>query len=213
MDDNSYQYIIFETYSLICPDLYVNFSDHCDETCFLEQVNPNSIIIQVFDASLNIKNFHYSTDPKENASEERYKAKRSMDVTKIASMNQLIPEYNMNWVAGDNSLVAMYYNQKRNLFGDGYNIRGFDYYMGGIFEALGHRPYAKASPNLVRDFDWRNRHGANDSLSLYWDGDTTGTGWLTSVKNQGVEGTCYAFGPLGATEGLGKCQYKFTSGP
>jgi hypothetical protein len=201
-DNNGFQYMIFETYSLICPNLDTNFSNHCDETCFLEQVSPYSIIIQVIDATLNLKSFFYSTEPKENALEERYKAKRSFDATKIETMNQLIPIYNLNWVAGDNSLVALYYDQKRTLFGVGYNLRGFDYYTGGVFEALGHRPYPKANPDLVRNFDWRNRHGANDSLSLYWDGDTEGTGWLTSVKNQGDEGTCYAFGPVGASEAL-----------
>jgi hypothetical protein len=81
---------------------------------------------------LNLKSFTYYIDPKENASEERYKAKRSIDSTKIAVMNQRIPAYNMNWEAGDNSIVALYYDQKRQLFGDGYDLRGFEYYAASI---------------------------------------------------------------------------------
>jgi C1A family cysteine protease len=38
---------------------------------------------------------------------------------------------------------------------------------------------------LPKTFDWRNRHGEN---------------WNTSVKNQGVRGSCYAFGPISAFE-------------
>jgi len=106
----------------------------------------------------------------------------------------------MNWTAGDNYIVALYYEQKRQMFGDGYNLRGFDYYDGGVFEFLGHSEYPKVNSNWVKHFDWRERHGANDSLSLYWDGDILGTGWLTSVKDQGKYGTCWAFSAVGLTE-------------
>jgi hypothetical protein len=115
-------------------------------------------------------------------------------------MNQRIPIFNMNWTAGDNYIVALYYEQKRQMFGDGYNLRGFDYYDGGVFEFLGHSEYPKVNSNWVKHFDWRERHGANDSLSLYWDGDILGTGWLTSVKDQGKYGTCWAFSAVGLTE-------------
>jgi hypothetical protein len=70
-DDNGFQYMILEEYPLICTNLSITFNNHCDETCLLEQVNPNSIIIQVSNATLNLKSFYYTTEPKENASEER----------------------------------------------------------------------------------------------------------------------------------------------
>jgi hypothetical protein len=70
--------------------------------------------------------------------EQRFEAKRTKDADKIETMNQLIPDFNMNWVAGDNSLVAMHYDQKRKMFGDGYNLKGYDYYDGGVFEFIGH---------------------------------------------------------------------------
>jgi hypothetical protein len=98
-------------------------------------------------------------------------------------MNHLIHGYNMNWLAKDNSVVALYYNQKRKLFGEGYNLVGFEYYYEGVFEFIGRRNYPKVNPDLDRHFDWRDRHGANDPQSQYWDGDTLGTGWLTSVKD------------------------------
>jgi hypothetical protein len=201
-DEGGAQYMIMESYPLISTGSTISFSNHCDETCFLEQVNPNSIIVQVIDADLNLKSLYYSVQPKENPEQQRFDAKRNMDADKIELMNQRIPSYGMNWTAGDNSLVASYYNEKRNLFGPKYNTLGYEYYQSGVFEFLGHAEYPKADPNLVKEFDWRSRHGANDPYSDYWDGDQLGTGWLTSVKNQGNSGGCYAFAAVGVIEAL-----------
>ncbi len=201
-DENGFQYMIFETYSLICPNLFIEVNSHCDETCLLDQVNPYSIIIQVIDAELNLKNFYYTTEPKENSSEERYKAKRSLDANKIEVMNQLIPSYNMNWTAGDNDIVAEYYDQKKLMFGDGYNLRGYDYYSDGVFEFLGHRNYTKVDPHMVWKFDWRDRHGVNDPSSRYWNGDSDKAGWLTGAKKQKNCKSCWAFAASGVTEAI-----------
>jgi hypothetical protein len=91
-------------------------------------------------------------------------------------MNQIILEYDMNWISGDNGLVEKYYEQKKGMFGEGYNLCGYDYYKEGVFEFIGHSEYPKVDPGLVRHFDWRERHGANDPSSDYWDGDPLGTG-------------------------------------
>jgi hypothetical protein len=203
VDDQGVQYMIFETYPLICPGLYTWFPNHCDETCFLDNVNPSSIAIHVVDAILNLKSFYYNTDTKENASEERYKAKRSLDAQKIDTMNKLIPTYNMNWVASDNPIVALYYDQKRRMFGDEYDLRGYEYYYDGVFEFLGHRIYPRIDPEMVKEFDWRNRHGVNEPGSSYYNGDIYKAGWLTKAKNQGVIcNSCWAFAAAGVTEAI-----------
>jgi hypothetical protein len=76
-DEGGAQYMILESYPLISTGSTVSFNNHCDETCFLEQVNPNSIIIQIIDASLNLKSLYYSVKPKENAEQGRFEAKRA----------------------------------------------------------------------------------------------------------------------------------------
>jgi hypothetical protein len=194
--------MVFEAFPLIESEMEFSFSRVCDESCFLDWIYPYSIKVQIENADLEISTLFYEEDDQEDLSQLQYAAKKAMDYEKIETLNARIPEFNMNWTAGDNNLVEMYYEQKKFLFGEAYNILGYEYYQGGVFEFLGHRDYPKVDPDLVRQFDWRDRHGANDSLSDYWDGDTCGTGWLTSVKDQGGNPICYVYGANGVTEAL-----------
>jgi C1A family cysteine protease len=201
-DETGFQYMVFETYPLISITKLVSIKKYCDETCALKQIHPISLIIQLIDAELTLESLIYDDQEKQDAEQLRYEAKRAKDAEKIETMNKQICFYRMNWVSDDNSLVEKYYEQKKHIFGDGYNLVGFDYYKDGVFEFLSHREYPHVDPDLVRHFDWRERHGANDSTSKYWDGDTLGTGWLTSVKDQGDHENCWAFSAVGQLEAI-----------
>jgi hypothetical protein len=149
VDEDDIHYLVFEAFPLICDSLDFAFTNHCDETCSLDQIHPNSLIIQVIDAELELKNLNYETDPKQDPESQRYEAKRDKDFEKIEALNQNIPIYGMNWTAGDNGVVEKYYDQKRFMFGEGYNLLGYDYYYDGVFEFLGHQDY----PKEEKDFD------------------------------------------------------------
>lgn len=132
----------------------------------------------------------------------------------------------MIWRAGHTSMSDISYEKKKSYFGEAYNTQGYEYYAGGIFET---KNYKKPSPksSLVKSFDWRNRHGANNPSSPYFDGDTEGSGWITAPKYQSgclmpngdfepkseaecislggdykSSGTCWVFGPIGAIEAV-----------
>lgn len=195
--------MLYEAYPLIVTDLDFSVSEVCDETCFLEESRPYSLKIQLVDAAVTLMSIYYDEQAVENPPAMQYAAKRAMDEEKIDMMNDRISDYRMHWTAGDNDLVALYHHEKGVMFGEGYNLLGFEYYHSGVFEFLGHRNYPKADPDLVRRFDWRKRHNANVPGTPYWDQDTLSTGWLTSVKDQGkLCKSCWAFASIGTVEAL-----------
>jgi hypothetical protein len=195
-------YMIFEAYPLIVDDSQIDINAGCDETCYLNQVDPVSVKIQIINAELSLKSLFYYSDPQDNLPQLQYEAKRYRDEEKVDKMNSRIPEFGMQWQASDNNIVSQYYYQKKDMFGEVYNLEGFEYYHDGVFEFSGRQEYPRVSPDLVWNFDWRDRHGANDSLSPYWNGDFQNTGWLTRAKQQGSCQSCWAFASVGLTEAL-----------
>jgi hypothetical protein len=196
--NDDYEYMIFEAYSLIVDSLSFSVREVCDETCFLNELRPYSVKIQIIDAEVTLTSLNYYYEEMENLPQLQFEVKREMDEQKIEKMNSRIVHYDMIWVAGDNNIVAKYYHEKKEMFGEAYHLLGFDYYHEGLFEPFRYVPNPKVDPDLVRTFDWRNRHGANDPSSGYF-GDDLGTGWFTSVKDQFM-GTCWAFSTASLTE-------------
>ncbi|MCF8228444.1 MAG: T9SS type A sorting domain-containing protein [Bacteroidales bacterium] len=199
-DDLYDEYMIWEAYPLIVSQKSFSFENVYDETYCLEKLDPYSIRIEIINASFTLESIYMLEEACNNAESDRYTAKRAMDGKKIDTLNLRIDEFGMDWTAGDGPLVDMYYSSKKTLYGERYNLLGFDFYKGGVFEFIGYRNYEKITGNLTPVFDWRSRHNANDSLSLYYDGDTLNTGWHTSVKDQDSCNYCWVFGPVGAIE-------------
>ena len=194
------EYMIYEAYPLITSEMNFSIYDECDETCYLNEFNPNSLIIYTIDASIYINNLSYSTIPCENCESQQYDAKRQKDFGKIQLMNINIIARGMDWVAGDNSVVQSYNYIKERKYGYKYNIQGFDYYETGIFEFISAYPVPENNTSIVKEFDWRNRHGANIIGSPYYGEDF---GWITPfnvLPGQGDCAACWAFAPIAVFE-------------
>ena len=199
--DTTYdEFMVYESYPLITASINYSFTDECDETCFLNLLEPYCLRIEIIDATLTLDSIHVFTDTVENPELMQYSYKRLKDSLKIDRMNKNLSLIGMRWKAGDNLFVGEFYRYKKETFGEKYNLIGFDYYAGGIFDL----PWATSryydQSDLIKSFDWRDRHGANDKNSPYYDNDTMGTGWLTKVKFQWHCGSCYAFATVGILE-------------
>jgi len=195
------EYMVFEAYPLIATENDFSFSQQCDETCYLDFFGPHSLSIQLINAAMTIDNLQVLTNGTGNLDSLQYICKRASDALKIEAINLNAPRFNLEYMAGDNPSVADYYYDKKIIYGEKYNLGGYDYYMKGIFSFPwpGEKDYYRG--NIVKTFDWRNRHGANRDSSPYYDYDTTGSGWMTQARSKGNCGACYAFAPIGVLEG------------
>ncbi len=200
--DAGNEFMVYESYTLIAPNTQLNFTGECDETCYLDGFNPAALRIEIINAEITINFLNNSLDVPQNAAVQQHQEKRNCDFEKIEALTTNVADFGFNWTPGDNGVVEWYYAQKKQYWGEKYNLLGYDYYTGGIYEAPGVE-YATVTYNWYVDlWDWRNRHGANNPSSPYWDyDDQSYSGWLTSPKDQGTTcGACSAFGTLGSIE-------------
>ncbi len=193
--------MVYEAYPMIVTNLSFNLEEACDETCYLEEFYPHSLVIQIIDAEITISELSYSTTRYENLSELQLQAKSIKDLEKVQLMDQYIASKGWDWVAGDNELVAQYYSVKAIQFGfDKYNVRGFDYFISGEFKYITSREFIKNSGTLRNEFDWKSKHDANVPETPYY--NPNGYGWLTELRNQDSCGSCWVFGPVASMEAV-----------
>jgi hypothetical protein len=225
------EYMIYESYPMLDTIWNFTFNEECEETCFLNGYTGTSIIIQIRDASIFLSQLKWSSNPSENAEELQRQAKQNKDLEKIEELNSYIHSKFMIWEANETSLSKLFYITKKEMWGNKYNTFGIEYYKKGIFSIYetDDGPMSWPTYNIVDNFDWRSRHGANLEGTPYYDGDEMGGGWMTHIVCQsgcwlnneflcnmtedecidpqvgGVwrhTGACTAFGTLGAIEGV-----------
>jgi hypothetical protein len=205
LDNNDNRYLIYEAYPMITDDSAFFISGVCEETCFLDSVHPYSVRIDIIDAILTFGSLMIDTGYVANATALQEQVKWLNDSIKIDFINQRIPEEHMYWRAGRGPLLQRSFADREKLFGAKYNLSGLEFYKGGVFEFLFNRHRTPADPAVVSDFDWRNRHHANDENSPYWDGETYSTidwrtGWITPIRDQHECLSCVIFAEVAAVE-------------
>ena len=220
LDRDLKEYLVFEGYPLLAPTTPSrSLRVACRETCILPAVIPSALRIETIDATITVKSVDLSVAPRAalNARELATRARSARQIQEseiVSTLNAHIRAKGLRWTAGETSLSKMTWAEKRMLVPCALsrqqpappptvpNLQGFDYYRGGIFQLPptgASQPPSQSSASLVPAFDWRARHGANDPTSPYYDGDPTGSGWMTSVKMQRC-GDCWAHCVNGAVE-------------
>jgi papain like protease/type IX secretion system substrate protein len=208
VDSDFNEYLVFESYPYIADDLTFEIDNICDETCFSEGFIPYSLIIQITCAELNLSNIVMNPTNASDATTQQKQSKRITELAKVDNIRNRINQYQMLWFADTNSISNLSFSEKKDLFGDGYNMCGLDYYVGGLFDPEPNTIRNTDNSSLVTDFDWRNRHGANDpkKTNFYYENGRLGNGWMTSIKDQTVinlcKNLCYIYGPIAAVEGV-----------
>jgi hypothetical protein len=210
-DDSGFDLLVYESFPLLTTKGVDVFDNTALETgSILSFFSATKIRVEIKNAELKKLSIEVSGEGITKEQQQKVKTDR------IAVMNKNLREQNALWEAGETPISQMTYQEKKGLFsGKVPDLQGFDYYTGGIFELNGDKEELtlKSAQNTngtlsntyVPSFDWRNRHGANNPSSPYY--NSGGHGWITSVKDQLSCGSCGVFSVIGTTEALTNLYY------
>jgi hypothetical protein len=227
-DSLSVEYMVFESYPMI--DTVWNFSinEECEESCFLDGFTPTSLLLYISDASVYVNEIRYYSIPVMNTLSLQLEAKQEKVNQKLNKLKEFISKEPLIWVADFTHLSDMFYYEKLRINSISLEMPGFEFYKKGVYAIKAPQNGANINYNYVSDFDWRNRHGANNPNSYYFDGDPDGGGWITpfnecqvgcfvdGVIDCSIEswecndpnmewkgtGLCWAFGPTAHVESM-----------
>jgi len=195
---------VYESSPLVAVNGVDNFNSEAMETVDISsRLALTKVRVEIKNAELRSLSVDVSTI-------SPFRTRQQARIDRIALINSNLRTQNALWVAGETEMSQMSYQEKKGLFGGNVpDLQGFEYYVGGIFELNSDKVMpiqnpARSSP-YVSSFDWRNRHGANNPFSPYYNSGEHG--WITSVKDQGGCGSCVVFTVIGVIESLTNLYY------
>ena len=110
--DDFHEYLVYEAYPLIVDNNSLQIISECEETCDLKGIKPNSLKIELIDASIHIDqialfNSSQSVRLKSGAFESKTQIKIRKHAKIIRKMNENIKKKGLKWVAGETSISIL----------------------------------------------------------------------------------------------------------
>ena len=202
VDKNDKEWLVYERNSLYSTEENYQFQNAAFETAALYKIEPSSIIVTLCDATLYLSNIKSNGTVVDRnvvkfASDSSFLANNLQIVDRI---NAKLAAYKKAWRADTTFLSNLRYNEKKALFGDEMpNLQGWDYFAYGYYSPLNDNT-PPASDNIVKEFDWRTRHGSQNSGTYYFNSDSSG--WIPRWRYGQVAAECWAFTTQYSTEAM-----------
>ncbi|NVN95467.1 MAG: hypothetical protein HXX18_09320 [Bacteroidetes bacterium] len=193
IDTSGEKYLIYEGSKMLKNALNITLNNQAEETYFLSKRKPVAIEVDIKNAQFTLSNIAMDTMANNNKNTSYNTYLNNLFSQKLANINNYISENQLQWIAGDNPIARYTYSQKLTLFnGTMPDLQGFEYYKGGVFERLPKSTATATQSNVVKSFDWTNRHGQD---------------WTTVPKDQSSCNSCALFASTGAVEALVNLYY------
>lgn len=204
VDNNDDEWLVYERNSLYATEEDTQFQGAAFETAALDNINPKSLIVTLCDASFYLASITNNRTVMSRhdvlaVSDSIFLAKNLQIVDRI---NAKLSDYKKAWRADTTFLSNLRYQERKAMFGGEMpNLQGWDYFAYGYYSPLNDNT-PPASDNIVKEFDWRTRHGSQNSGTYYFNSDSSG--WIPRWRYGQCAGhsDCWAFSTLYSVESM-----------
>jgi hypothetical protein len=221
VDNNLNEYLLYEGHLFTMTGSTMTFNSYTDETKYLNNITPVSILIIAKYATVTINSIQYvnSASPYSISQIQTLTASyyKSMIDTRITTMNTRLAQLGYKWNVCAQKYSYLSYSIKRNSYGKGtdeYNNYSEEHYKNGILDlpplfVASSQSGLKSTAITPSSFDWRTRHGSTSPSSPYFNSTPQSYGWMTGAKDQDINmcGSCVIFSTVGMVENIMNLYY------